>query len=632
MDISALDQAIGKTPSGRGRELSLAAIARATFMTEMKEAADRPLGDAPRSDAKRSASSQMKHLAFRSDPLPAPRWEPEGHKTRSAFSGDGSEDPVRTETDSAEPLNARSSRDNPEEETPDTGSAENAAPETENSVVDRTSNIESVAAPESASSDAGQSAGANVPTLQTPIAEPDNTSPKGQVVADAMGTAGDGMPAVPQTTPLPAAFSDGMISKGGAAAGAGGQSQIPSQAPGVPPQNPLSQTGAQTPGQTPALPDAVSTPVKSAEVAQAAQAAAAQTKDGSIAKPSIQTDTSIKISIDSAQLTTGQVKALPSTGGTLFQAQQAAATGMAQPGLTLPALGQGAGGMPASQGASNANGGQPLFVGADGGAHAQNAGANGGQTGGQQTPQGGGQGTAGQAGFQFGQSANGKGGFGNDATRAQFQDIMMTRTARPSALGNAPGGLQAANGGPSTASLASSSPVTAGPGGPQSTFSATMASTVAQATSGRPGATPGAAVDQVAVKLTSSAKDGGGKISIRLNPEELGKVDVKLEIGRDGTVRATVSADRPETLDLMQRDARALEKALQDAGLKTDSNSLQFEKHEGQNASGRQHADNETGGSGASGKADSPDELQDTEIDTAPGDGIADDGSLNLVA
>ena len=71
---------------------------------------------------------------------------------------------------------------------------------------------------------------------------------------------------------------------------------------------------------------------------------------------------------------------------------------------------------------------------------------------------------------------------------------------------------------------------------------------------------------------------------------------------------------------------------MQDAGLKTDSNSLQFEKHEGQNASGRQHADNETGGSGASGKADSPDELQDTESDTAPGDGIADDGSLNLVA
>jgi flagellar hook-length control protein FliK len=159
-----------------------------------------------------------------------------------------------------------------------------------------------------------------------------------------------------------------------------------------------------------------------------------------------------------------------------------------------------------------------------------------------------------------------------------------------------------------------------------------MASNVAQATPGRPGATPGAAVDQVAVKLTSSAKDGGGKISIRLNPEELGKVDVKLEIGRDGAVRATVSADRPETLELMQRDARALEKALQDAGLKTDSNSLQFESRDGRNASGQQHADAETARPGSTGDADGADDLQNSEIDTASGDGLADDGSLNLVA
>jgi flagellar hook-length control protein FliK len=159
-----------------------------------------------------------------------------------------------------------------------------------------------------------------------------------------------------------------------------------------------------------------------------------------------------------------------------------------------------------------------------------------------------------------------------------------------------------------------------------------MASNVAQATPGRPGTTPGTAVDQVAVKLSSSAKDGGGKISIRLNPEELGKVDVRLEIGRDGAVRATVSADRPETLDMMQRDARALEKALQDAGLKTDSNSLQFEKHDGRNASGQQHADTDASGSGGSGTADSADEPQNSEIDTASGDGLADDGSLNLVA
>jgi len=41
-------------------------------------------------------------------------------------------------------------------------------------------------------------------------------------------------------------------------------------------------------------------------------------------------------------------------------------------------------------------------------------------------------------------------------------------------------------------------------------------------------------------------------------------------------VKAIVSIERPETFELLQRDARGLEKALQDAGLKTDSNSLSF--------------------------------------------------------
>ncbi len=51
---------------------------------------------------------------------------------------------------------------------------------------------------------------------------------------------------------------------------------------------------------------------------------------------------------------------------------------------------------------------------------------------------------------------------------------------------------------------------------------------------------------------------------------------MKLNIGNDGAVKAIISIERPETFDLLQRDARGLEKALQDAGLKTDSGSLSF--------------------------------------------------------
>jgi len=47
-------------------------------------------------------------------------------------------------------------------------------------------------------------------------------------------------------------------------------------------------------------------------------------------------------------------------------------------------------------------------------------------------------------------------------------------------------------------------------------------------------------------------------------------------MGMDGRVSAVVTADNKDTLDLLQRDQRALERALQDAGLKADSGSLSF--------------------------------------------------------
>ena len=39
-----------------------------------------------------------------------------------------------------------------------------------------------------------------------------------------------------------------------------------------------------------------------------------------------------------------------------------------------------------------------------------------------------------------------------------------------------------------------------------------------------------------------------------------------------------ISAERSETLDLLQRDARSLEKALAEAGVETDSGSLEFSR------------------------------------------------------
>lgn len=90
---------------------------------------------------------------------------------------------------------------------------------------------------------------------------------------------------------------------------------------------------------------------------------------------------------------------------------------------------------------------------------------------------------------------------------------------------------------------------------------------------------------QVAVQIARAAQDGVNQIQVRLNPAELGRVDVKLDVGHDGRVIAVVTADKQETLDLLQRDQRGLERALQDAGLQTNSGGLSFSlRHDGADA------------------------------------------------
>ena len=80
------------------------------------------------------------------------------------------------------------------------------------------------------------------------------------------------------------------------------------------------------------------------------------------------------------------------------------------------------------------------------------------------------------------------------------------------------------------------------------------------------------------MQIKKAIGQGNDQIRIQLKPAELGRVDVRLEVTEDGRAVAIVGAERPETLDLLQRDAAGLRQALQDAGLQyTDSNgSLSF--------------------------------------------------------
>ena len=59
-----------------------------------------------------------------------------------------------------------------------------------------------------------------------------------------------------------------------------------------------------------------------------------------------------------------------------------------------------------------------------------------------------------------------------------------------------------------------------------------------------------------------------GGVEIRLNPEELGRVRLQLVAGEQG-MSVLIQAERPETLDLMRRNATDLERALAEAGYET---------------------------------------------------------------
>ena len=81
---------------------------------------------------------------------------------------------------------------------------------------------------------------------------------------------------------------------------------------------------------------------------------------------------------------------------------------------------------------------------------------------------------------------------------------------------------------------------------------------------------------QISVNISKAVSEGLDRISIQLRPDNLGRVEVKLEVSQNGRVNATIIADRPEALELLRNDSRNLERALQDAGLDTQSGDLNF--------------------------------------------------------
>ncbi|GAA6155106.1 flagellar hook-length control protein FliK [Pyruvatibacter sp. HU-CL02332] len=112
---------------------------------------------------------------------------------------------------------------------------------------------------------------------------------------------------------------------------------------------------------------------------------------------------------------------------------------------------------------------------------------------------------------------------------------------------------------------------------------------------------------EIAINMAKNLGNGTNRFEIRLDPAELGRIDVRMELGTDGRVQAHLTVDKPETLDMLQRDARSLEKALSDAGLDMENGTLSYSMRDDGDGSG--FADNRDTAEGTSDKTPTEDEL-----------------------
>ena len=97
------------------------------------------------------------------------------------------------------------------------------------------------------------------------------------------------------------------------------------------------------------------------------------------------------------------------------------------------------------------------------------------------------------------------------------------------------------------------------------------------------------ALARVPFEIAASAHRGEKQFQIRLDPAELGGIDVTVSIDKHGKVATHLVVERPETLDQLRRDQPNLERALSNSGLKTDSGAMQFslKDQSGQNQQGQ---------------------------------------------
>jgi flagellar hook-length control protein FliK len=88
----------------------------------------------------------------------------------------------------------------------------------------------------------------------------------------------------------------------------------------------------------------------------------------------------------------------------------------------------------------------------------------------------------------------------------------------------------------------------------------------------------GADIGVTIARALDAGPDGKREdLLIRLDPRHMGRVEVRMSFEHDGVLRAVVSADSPAALDMLRRESADLGRALADAGVRSDGQSLRFD-------------------------------------------------------
>lgn len=83
---------------------------------------------------------------------------------------------------------------------------------------------------------------------------------------------------------------------------------------------------------------------------------------------------------------------------------------------------------------------------------------------------------------------------------------------------------------------------------------------------------------EMGVEIARRISKGGQELVIRLDPAELGRISIRMSVNEQGQLRAIVAADAPSVVDAIRNDISELSRAIEQAGIRTDSQSFRFDR------------------------------------------------------